>query len=142
MKIEAGFEDAVHVMLEFNKYKFHLREAIIGKLYIHLIRVRLKQIIANIVKKETIQTIEGSYSENHLLGTFEVLDGMITKGDSVPIRVYLKPYELSPTYTNLLNKVSVRYYINIILEDEEGRSFIKQQEIILWRKEKADKNIK
>lgn len=140
LKIEAGFEDAVHIEMELNKYKFHLREGIIGRVYFHLIRVRLTQIIGQLIKKETISTSQGNYSENHLLGAFELLDGVVAKGDSIPIRIYLKPYALSPTYTNILHRVSVRYYIHIVLEDDEGRTFTKQQEIVIWRKEKIDQD--
>jgi len=31
-------------------------------------------------------------------------------------------------------KFSVRYYLNLVLVDEEDRRYFKQQEIILWRK--------
>ncbi|CAI8022666.1 Vacuolar protein sorting-associated protein 26B-like [Geodia barretti] len=31
-------------------------------------------------------------------------------------------------------KFSVRYYVNLVLVDEEERRYFKQQEIVLWRK--------
>lgn len=37
----------------------------------------------------------------------------------------------------LAKKFSVRYYLNLVLVDEEDRRYFKQQEMTLWRK--ADK---
>ncbi|XP_026534412.1 vacuolar protein sorting-associated protein 26B [Notechis scutatus] len=31
-------------------------------------------------------------------------------------------------------KFSVRYYLNLVLIDEEERRYFKQQEVVLWRK--------
>lgn len=38
-------------------------------------------------------------------------------------------------YNMVNNKFSVRYYINLVLVDEEDRRYFKQQEINLWRHE-------
>ena len=35
------------------------------------------------------------------------------------------------------NKFSVKYYLNLVLVDEEDRRYFKQQEITLWRKNVA-----
>jgi len=35
---------------------------------------------------------------------------------------------------NVHNKFSVKYYLNLVLVDEEDRRYFKQQEINLWRK--------
>lgn len=32
------------------------------------------------------------------------------------------------------NKFTTRYYLNLVLIDEEDRRYFKQQEIVLWRK--------
>lgn len=49
-------------------------------------------------------------------------------------RLYLSPYDLTPTYANVHNKFSVRYFLNLVLVDEEDRRYFKQQEIMLYRK--------
>lgn len=50
-------------------------------------------------------------------------------------RLYLSPYDLTPTYSNIQNKFSVKYYLNLVLVDEEDRRYFKQQEIQLFRME-------
>lgn len=42
-------------------------------------------------------------------------------------RLYLSPYELSPSYKDIHNKFSVRYFLNLVLVDEEDRRYFKQQ---------------
>jgi Vacuolar protein sorting-associated protein 26 len=51
----------------------------------------------------------------------------------VPIRLYLSKLNLSPTYRSVNSVFSVKYYINLVLVDEEDRRYFKQQEIVFWR---------
>jgi vacuolar protein sorting-associated protein 26 len=49
--------------------------------------------------------------------------------------LFLSPYDLTPTYKDIHNKFSVRYFLNLVLVDEEDRRYFKQQEITLYRKD-------
>lgn len=49
-------------------------------------------------------------------------------------RLFLSPYDLTPSYKTVHNKFSVKYYLNLVLVDEEDRRYFKQQEILLFRK--------
>merc|ERR1719331_3820175 len=62
------------------------------------------------------------------------MDGAPVSGESIPIRVFLAGYDLTPTMRDINKKISVRYYLNLVLVDEEERRYFKQQEITLWRK--------
>lgn len=53
--------------------------------------------------------------------------------------MYLTPYDLTPSYDNFHNKFSVKYFLNLVLVDDEDRRYFKQQEIRLVRKK--DENI-
>jgi hypothetical protein len=59
--------------------------------------------------------------------------GAPVKGEVVPIRLHLSSINLSPTYKTVNNVFSVKYYINLVLVDEEDRRYFKQQEILFWR---------
>lgn len=52
-------------------------------------------------------------------------------GESIPIRLFLAGYELTPTMRDINKKFSVRYYLNLVLIDEEERRYFKQQ-VRLW----------
>lgn len=42
-------------------------------------------------------------------------------------------------YRNIHGKFSLRYYLNLVLVDEEDRRYFKQQEITLWRRDAQTK---
>lgn len=48
-------------------------------------------------------------------------------GESIPIRLFLAGYDLTPTMRDINKKFSVRYYLNLVLIDEEERRYFKQQ---------------
>ena len=48
-------------------------------------------------------------------------------GESIPIRLFLSGYELTPTMRDVNKKFSVRYHLNLVLVDEEERRYFKQQ---------------
>ena len=48
-------------------------------------------------------------------------------GESIPIRLFLSGYDLTPTMRDINKKFSVRYYLNLVLVDEEERRYFKQQ---------------
>ena len=52
-------------------------------------------------------------------------------GESIPIRLFLAGYEMTPTMRDINKKFSVRYYLNLVLIDEEERRYFKQQVHIL-----------
>ena len=62
------------------------------------------------------------------------MDGAPVKGESIPVRLFLGHFDLTPTYRNVHNKFSVKYFLNLVLVDEEDRRYFKQQEVTLWRK--------
>ena len=59
------------------------------------------------------------------------MDGAPVKGESIPIRVFLAGYDLTPTMRDINKKFSVRYYLNLVLVDEEDRRYFKQQ-VNIW----------
>ena len=48
-------------------------------------------------------------------------------GESIPIRLFLAGYELTPSMKDINKKFSCRYYLNLVLVDEEERRYFKQQ---------------
>ena len=74
-----------------------------------------------IIKKE----IAGNIIEAENLTRFEIMDGAPTKGEIVPIRFYLSSTDLTPSYKNVNNKFSCRYFLNLQLQDDEDRKYFK-----------------
>ncbi len=61
------------------------------------------------------------------------MDGAPIKGETVPIRLFLAPLGLTPTYRSIANAASIKYYLNLVLLDEEDRRYFKQTEVTFYR---------
>ena len=84
------------------------------------------------------------------------MDGAPVRGETIPIRLFLGGFDLAPTFrgnngvyygmdrilitktarhtADVNKKYSTRYYLNLVLIDEENRRYFKQQEITLFRR--------
>ncbi|XP_022344835.1 vacuolar protein sorting-associated protein 26B-like isoform X2 [Crassostrea virginica] len=137
IKMEVGIEDCLHIEFEYNKSKYHLKDVIVGKIYFLLVRIKIRYMELAIVRRETTGAGPNTYNENETIAKYEIMDGAPVRGESIPIRLFLSGYELTPTMRDINKKFSVRYYLNLVLVDEEERRYFKQQEITIFRR--ADK---
>lgn len=133
IKMEVGIEDCLHIEFEYNKSKYHLKDVILGKIYFLLVRIKMKNMDLEIRRRESTGAGANTHVETETLGKFELMDGTPVRGESIPVRLFLAPYDLTPTHRNINNKFSVKYYLNLVLVDEEDRRYFKQQEITLYR---------
>ncbi|KAK5455041.1 Vacuolar protein sorting-associated protein 26 [Exophiala xenobiotica] len=54
-------------------------------------------------------------------------------GETIPIRLFLGGFDLTPTFRDVNKKFSTRYYLSLVLIDEDARRYFKQSEIVLFR---------
>jgi hypothetical protein len=142
IKMEVGIEDCLHIEFEYNKSKYHLKDVIIGKIYFLLVRIKIKHMEIALIKRESTGSGPNLYNESETLTKYEIMDGAPVRGESIPVRLFLGGFELTPTYRNVHNKFSVKYYLNLVLVDEEDRRYFKQQEVTIWRKPPTNKGPK
>ncbi|XP_014665176.1 PREDICTED: vacuolar protein sorting-associated protein 26B-like [Priapulus caudatus] len=134
IKMEVGIEESLHIEFEYNKSKYHLKDVIVGKIYFLLVRIKIKHMELAIIKRETTGSGPNTFNDNETIAKYEIMDGAPVRGESIPIRLFLSGYDLTPTMRDINKKFSVKYYLNLVLVDEEERRYFKQQEIVLWRK--------
>eukprot|EP00941_MAST-03F_sp_MAST-3F-sp1_P002637 g2637.t1 len=135
IKMEVGIEDCLHIEFEYNKSKYHLKDIVLGKIYFLLVRIKIKHMELAIVRRESAGTGTNVYNESETLTKYEIMDGAPVRGESIPVRLFLASFPISPTYRNINNKFSSKYFLNLVLVDNEDRRYFKQQEITLWRQE-------
>jgi len=141
IKLEVGIEDCLHIEFEYNKSKYHLRDVVIGKVYFLLVRIHIRHMEIELIKRESSGSGSTAYNETEKLTKFELMDYAPVRGESIPIRMFLGAFGLTPTYKNVHNKFSVKYFLNLVLVDVDDRRYYKQQEIILWRKMPGSKSL-
>jgi len=133
IKMEVGIEDCLHIEFEYNKSKYHLKDVIVGKIYFLLVRIKIKYMELSIIRRETTGATPNQYNESETITKFEIMDGAPVRGETIPIRLFLGGFELTPTFRDVNKKFSTRYYLNLVLIDEENRRYFKQQEITVYR---------
>ena len=155
--MEVGIEDCLHIEFEYERRVYHLQDTILGKIHFLLVRIKIKHMELAVIRRETsgdrvgavttggVPSAPGSsndsganiFTETQTLVKYEIMDGAPVKGEVIPVKLSLRgiPADLTPTYSSVNNRFSVRYFLNLVLVDEEDRRYFKQQEIILWRKE-------
>mmetsp|Transcript_39276 Transcript_39276/g.54566 ORF Transcript_39276/g.54566 Transcript_39276/m.54566 type:complete len:299 (-) Transcript_39276:142-1038(-) len=135
IKMEVGIEDCLHIEFEYQKSKYHMKDVVLGKIFFLLVRIKIKHMEVEIRRRESTGAGANTYNESDTIAKYEIMDGAPVRGESIPVRLMLSPYDLTPTYRNVCNKFSVKYYLNLVLVDEEERRYFKQQEITLFRNE-------
>lgn len=162
IKMEVGIDDCLHIAFEYERRVYHLQDTILGKVHFLLVRIKIKYMELAVIRRETSSdrmsnAIGGNdssapggrpsnnndsagadvFTETQTLVKHEIMDGAPVKGEVVPVKLSMRgiPADLTPTYSSVNNRFSVRYFLNLVMVDEEDRRYFKQQEIILWRKE-------
>jgi vacuolar protein sorting-associated protein 26 len=54
IKMEVGIEDCLHIEFEFSRCVYTLKDCILGKVYFNLVRIKIKHMELNIIRKETV----------------------------------------------------------------------------------------
>jgi vacuolar protein sorting-associated protein 26 len=153
IKMEVGIEDCLHIEFEYERRVYHMQDTILGKIHFLLVRIKIKHMELAVIRRETSgdgvavatgtnapppgETTQNVFTETQTLVKYEIMDGAPVKGEVIPVKLSLRgiPADLTPTYAAVNNRFSVRYFLNLVLVDEEDRRYFKQQEIILWRRE-------
>jgi vacuolar protein sorting-associated protein 26 len=133
IKMDVGIEDCLHIEFEYSKSKYHLKDVIVGRIYFLLVRLKIKHMELSIIRRETTGAAPNQYNESETLVRFEIMDGSPSRGETIPIRLFLGGFDLTPTFRDVNKKFSTRYYLSLVLIDEDARRYFKQSEIILFR---------
>jgi len=135
LKMEVGIEECMHLEFEYDKSAYHMKDVVVGKVYFLLVRIKIKRMELCVVRREIVNGAKGAQiTDNETLSTFEIMDGAPSKEQCIPVRFYMQGCDLTPTYNNVQNKFSVKYFLNLVLLDQEDRRYFKQAEIMTYRK--------
>ncbi|KAI3403949.2 vps26 [Candida oxycetoniae] len=133
VKMDVGIEDCLHIEFEYSKSKSSLKDVIIGRIFFLLVRLKIKHMELSLIRRETVGSPPNQVTDSETVVRFEIMDGAPVKGETIPIRLFLSGFDLTPTYKDVNKKFSVRTYLSLVLIDEDARRYFKQSEIILFR---------
>lgn len=128
---DIGIENCLHLEFEFSKSQYNLKEVIVGRIYFLLTRLKIKHMELSLLTRET----SGLKPSNFILDTtpirFEIMDGSPVRGETIPIRLFLSGYDLTPDMS--CNYFNIKNYLSLVIVDEDNRRYFKQIPIVLYR---------
>lgn len=133
VKMDVGILDCLHIEFEYLKSRYSLKDVIVGKIYFLLARLKIKHMELSLIKRETVGAPPNQVTDSETVVRFEIMDGAPAKGETIPIRLFLGGFDLTPTYRDVNKKFSTRTYLSLVLIDEDARRYFKQSEIFLYR---------
>mmetsp|Transcript_6037 Transcript_6037/g.5957 ORF Transcript_6037/g.5957 Transcript_6037/m.5957 type:complete len:312 (-) Transcript_6037:65-1000(-) len=133
VRMDVGIEDCLHIEFEYLKSRFSLKDVIVGRIYFLLVRLKIKHMELSLIRRETVGAPPNQITDSTTVVRFEIMDGAPVKGETIPIRLFLGGFDLTPTYKDVNKKFSSRTYLSLVLIDEDARRYFKQSEIILYR---------
>lgn len=67
--------------------RYHLKDVIVGKIYFLLVRIKIKHMEIDIIKRETTGTGPSVYHENDTIAKYEIMDGAPVRGERLSFSV-------------------------------------------------------
>ena len=137
--MQVGMKQKMSLSIYFQHKNYNCRGTLKGFIQFNYLNVNLKFMEVQIVRREVV--FGDKKCEPAYVARYELIDGVPTKNERIPIRFFLKSYNLTPTYPNVDNVFCVRYFLNLVIADDEENRYFKQKEICLFRLYKERKNI-
>jgi len=135
LKLEVGVEDALQLQFTYESSTLHCNSRMKGYVDFKMNHIKIRQMQLQILRRELVATgydAEPALVSTSTIGKFQIMDGDPVPGERIPIVIYLSSMpELTPTIH--AKQFSVKYYLNLVLVDVDGRRYFKSCEIMLWR---------
>ena len=116
-KMDLGVEDMLFIDIYQEKRNYHLQDCCVGRVDFKLLQMNIKQVLIGIVKREITGSGMSAKSYCTRIGRVEVMDGTPREGNKIPIRLYLEPFDLTPTYKPFPGIFQVKYYLEFLIID-------------------------
>ena len=137
--MQVGMKNKMSLSIFFQHKNYNCRGTLKGFITFNYLNINLKFMEVQIVRREII--FGDKKCEPAYVARYELIDGVPNKHEKIPIRFFLRSYNLTPTYPNIDNVFFVKYYLNLVIADDEDNRYFKQKEICLFRLYKERKNI-
>lgn len=101
IRMEVGVEECLQIEFKFDKDTYTLHDMITGNIHFILARIRILHMDIELIRKEIVGSGEREVIDSEVLAKFEIMDGLPVKDEVIPVRMYLRPYDLTPSFRNV-----------------------------------------
>ena len=139
IRMQVGMKNRLSLSIYFQHKNYSCRGTLKGFIAFNFLNINLKFMEVQIVRREVV--FGDKRCEPAYVARYELIDGVPNKNEKIPVRFFLKSYNLTPTYPNIDNVFFVKYYLNLVIADDYDNRYFKQKEICLFRLFKEKKNV-
>ena len=135
ISMHVGIKDLLNILIELNHVNYSIHGTLKGGVTFGKVKLLITKMELQLIKKETIynNTNSDKNSKTKVVASYELIDGGPYKNETIPFRLFLSAYNLTPTYKDISGYFSTRYYLNLVFKDQEDNRYFKQKEIFLFR---------
>ena len=135
ISMNIGIKNLLSILFELNHINYNIHGTLKGSVTFGKVNLLITKMELQIMKKETIyaNTTNKKNIITKIISTYELIDGGPYKNETIPFRLFLSTYNLTPTYIDIASYFSTRYFLNLVIIDQENNRYFKQKEIFLFR---------
>lgn len=134
--MHAGVKGILGLLVELDHKNYGCKGALKGYVTFSMLNINLSKVQLHLIKKETCFGAKKE-PEPKCVAKFELIDGGPVRNETIPFRFFLEPYNLTPSYLDNPSSFSVKYFLNLIVIDDNENRYFKQKEICLFRLKKC-----
>jgi vacuolar protein sorting-associated protein 26 len=131
IRLKVGVKNVLSLGIEFEHSNYNCRGTLKGAVSFNLVNTKIKSMEAQLVRREII--FDGKKYEPEYIANFELVDGSPCNKEKLPIRFFLKSYNITPSYPDVEEMFGVKYFINFVVVDGDDNRYFKYTEIKLFR---------
>jgi len=131
LKMRVGVKNTLSLSIEFEHCNYNCRGTLKGFVTFNLLKINIKSIEVQLLRKEVV--FGQKKHEPEYISRYELIDGGPIEHDKIPIRFFLKSYNLTPSYLDVEGIFEVKYFLNLTVVDDDDNMYYKSAEINLYR---------
>ena len=131
LRLKVGIKNVLSLSIGFEHSNYNCRGTLKGFVTFNLVNTDIKFMEVQLIRREII--FDGKKYEPEYIARYELVDGGPCRYERLPIRFFLKSYNITPSYPNIEEFFGVKYFLNFVVVDGEDNRYFKFAEINLFR---------
>ena len=131
IKLRVGVKNVLSLSIEFQHSNYNCRGILKGFVTFINVNTNIKFMEVQLVRREVV--FDGKKYEPEYIARYELIDGGPCKNEKIPFRFFLKSYNLTPSYPDIEGIFGVKYFLNLVVVDENENRYFKLAEVNLFR---------
>ena len=131
IKLRVGVKNVLSLSINFEHCNYNCRGVLKGFVTFLNVNTNIKFMEVQLVRREVI--FDGKKYEPEYIARYELIDGGPSKNEKIPFRFFLKSYNLTPSYPDIEGFFGVKYFLNLVVVDDDENRYFKYSELNLYR---------